>query len=972
MLDNFLLKKIDKALSYRFLVGDINFSDEEKEAIRDEFFSIYSAHSKNNWGSNLTKQELDILSITLILVAKNYPKDWRGKEFWPKIADRLNIYSNDLEIVMPLPYPVLSQIKDRLTDPTRSRVFFTNSQGHQQYRLSFMFQAYAPKTSIEAFIKLVWTLYCSVFSFSYDDKEDSALCSEIIDKLAKKNDRNSDLDDDVQIGGSLYQIRAALKYGFAQDPESSTLLLRRILDYINKIYSEKKDLALKAEEDYLAGLVESTIRGLLTPSLRKKRNKRSLPTVSKANEISANFLVNDSGKLELVTNSVRLDESFVGTQESILEVYPVLNGRVLGKPIRCAHPIVSSDFMPMIEEMRVPIEPLLHTPSDKICLYAVLKIDGKTFYETNIKRQFILVKGKREIIGDCRPDSYMVYFTDRFDTDKCLKIKDGFDKTERNLASFISSPGDSIVTKEQTLFFRNSSSEVNYSFGPGTIDTGMTACIKEKGKEEIAYSVFQKIDFLVISADKTDALSKIQVELVSERSASYLEILGSERLDSGGKTIDLSNLEPEKRYTIKLSKIDKNGKVTLICEPIRFIVSPDAEYSFQNPKTLIPCDDISLKMRWNFACYTGLENVKEGGKTTVVDFASHDFSDPDNHRIEFKRKRHDDNFLKEDEELRLVFKAPYFQWAIDEDELALRHSDSVVWYGDIYNNELIHAESSEKFKLFANDVPLLPAKKKGYFQLSNAFYNQKNVGDCLIRAEIYSDDNVQSIPLFTIIRHPKFYLENGIEDLFDETNEGVKLLFSNCYRGPADTEFRIVLEPLHMTNKIIEFKGNYCETDDFPTLERIPDNEYRLTIFGEYAEPNSITKRTVVLLREEDVLFGSENGFLYDGVSSLQFKKYRCPNGVQQKFKKNPVSISDIHYVEDDELPVYSGKLRIGKNKPLNVFFKSKRDDNILLYYEKDGDLKPMSCTSDGSDFVACDPDGKKYYMSHSIYCEAK
>ena len=34
MLDDSLLKKIDDALSCRFLIGDINFSNEEKEAIR--------------------------------------------------------------------------------------------------------------------------------------------------------------------------------------------------------------------------------------------------------------------------------------------------------------------------------------------------------------------------------------------------------------------------------------------------------------------------------------------------------------------------------------------------------------------------------------------------------------------------------------------------------------------------------------------------------------------------------------------------------------------------------------------------------------------------------------------------------------------------------------------------------------------------------------------------------------------------
>ena len=202
MLDDSLLKKIGNALSYRFLIGDINFSNEEKEAIREEFFSIYSKNSEISWKNDLSNNELDIFSFTLIVVAQNYPKDWRGKDFCSKFADRLNVYSSKVEVRLPLPYNVLSQLKDRLTDSFHSRVFFKSKQGHQQYAQSIMFQAYAPKTSIEAFIKLAWTLYCSVFSFSYDDKsDDRELCCEIIDKLAKKNSMDSDMEDDVQIGG---------------------------------------------------------------------------------------------------------------------------------------------------------------------------------------------------------------------------------------------------------------------------------------------------------------------------------------------------------------------------------------------------------------------------------------------------------------------------------------------------------------------------------------------------------------------------------------------------------------------------------------------------------------------------------------------------------------------------------------------------------------------------------------------------
>ncbi|HBB05722.1 MAG TPA: hypothetical protein DCZ41_03970 [Firmicutes bacterium] len=972
MLDDSLLKKIDDALSCRFLIGDINFNIEEKEAIREEFFSVYSKNSKGNWKDQLSNYELDIISITLILVAKNYPKDWRGKEFWPKIAERINVYASNIEVEMPLPYNVLTQIKDRLADPFRRRVFFKSKQGHQQYVQSIMFQAYAPKTSIEAFIKLVWTLYCSVFSFSYDDKADRELCDEIVDKLAKKNSMDADLEDDVQIGGSFYQIRAALKYGFAQDPASSTLLLRRILDYTNKIYLEKKDLALKAEDDYLAGLVENTVRGLLTPSLRKRKHNRSLPTVNKSAEITPSFIVSNQGKLELVTNSIRLDEGFIGAKEAVLKVWPVLNGKTLGNPICCSNPIVASDFIPMVEELKVCIEPLLRIPSQSICLHVVLDVDGKAIYEKDIERFFILVKGKHEVIGDCHPDSYTLYFSNLFNVSQCLKIKEGFEKTGPNSISFISNSGDYITSKEQSVSFRSSNDDIVFSFGPATADTGITATIQENGKEDIVYSVYRKMDFLVISSGKKENLEKTQVELVSDGITSYLKLAGTLKSSGNSITIDLSGLVPEKRYTLKISKIDNKGTVLFLREPMYFIISPSAGYSFQNTKTIVPYGDDTLNMQWKFLCFVGTEIVKEGKSPAVIDFTVYNFKDPNNHRIQFKKKEYEEGFLREDENLKLSFEIPYFKWALDENEPVSSPLNSAIWHGDIYNNELIHVESSEDFKIFVNDTPLSPAKKKGYFMLSNAFYNQSANEDCIVNAKIFRSGKEQSIVLLKITRYPKFYLKNGVKELFDETEEGTKLLFSNCYCGPSDTLFQIVLKPKHITNKPIEFQGNYCATDTFPTLGHIPDNEYKITITAEYSHPNSIEKSKSILINDEDILIGSENGFLYEGVNSLKFKKYRCPNGMQQKFKKNPISITNIHYIEDDELPIYSGKLKLGKGKPMDVFFKSKSEDNILLYYKDGEELKPMSCTSDGTDFVKCSPDEQKYFTSRSIYCEVK
>lgn len=56
----------------------------------------------------------------------------------------------------------------------------------------------------------------------------------------------------------------------------------------------------------------------------------------------------------------------------------------------------------------------------------------------------------------------------------------------------------------------------------------------------------------------------------------------------------------------------------------------------------------------------------------------------------------------------------------------------------------------------------------------------------------------------------------------------------------------------------------------------------------------------------------------------------------------------------------------------MDVFFKAKREDNILLYYKENDELKPMSCSADGTEFVNREPDEKKYFTSRSIYCEVE
>jgi hypothetical protein len=93
------------------LIGDTDFSPEERDEIRDEFLNtIVERNEKfNNW--SYSAEDVELVGILLFITAKRYQGQWAGKEFWFKIAQAI---SPGLDVKIIQDYKLLSRISDRL------------------------------------------------------------------------------------------------------------------------------------------------------------------------------------------------------------------------------------------------------------------------------------------------------------------------------------------------------------------------------------------------------------------------------------------------------------------------------------------------------------------------------------------------------------------------------------------------------------------------------------------------------------------------------------------------------------------------------------------------------------------------------------------------------------------------------------------------------------------------------------------
>ena len=137
--------KIDEALK-KAIIGDISFTDEELDEIQKELQSKYD--EKLRYGMNPLEM-LKIYGKALAVLFINYARTWEnGKEknFWTSLFEKA------------LDEPGFSQAKlyARFEEVLDSGRIFMTPSGKRSFYSTFLYHALAPRSSFEAFVKMLW------------------------------------------------------------------------------------------------------------------------------------------------------------------------------------------------------------------------------------------------------------------------------------------------------------------------------------------------------------------------------------------------------------------------------------------------------------------------------------------------------------------------------------------------------------------------------------------------------------------------------------------------------------------------------------------------------------------------------------------------------------------------------------------------------------------------------------------------
>src|SRR5574344_1081894 len=201
------------------LIGDTDFSLDEREEIRQSFLKIVERNEKYH-NQSYSSDEIELFGILLFITAKRYQGQWGGKEFWFKIAQAI---SPDLDVGVIQDYKVLPLICDRLKKGGKC-VFTFNGGTQTAYVETILYQAYAPRSSIEYFVRLAWSIYQSeLIDYNYSES-DFALCRKLIDVFARFY-ANLQAQEDLDLCGQKYGIRGGLRCAFTQDPDQTARIL---------------------------------------------------------------------------------------------------------------------------------------------------------------------------------------------------------------------------------------------------------------------------------------------------------------------------------------------------------------------------------------------------------------------------------------------------------------------------------------------------------------------------------------------------------------------------------------------------------------------------------------------------------------------------------------------------------------------------------------------------------------------------
>lgn len=914
-------------------IGDVTYTDEEKAQLKEYYLSL---EQTQYW----TPEATEIATAYIVSVIKNYTGDWTGKEFWNRIIPQIG-WKPDYEVGLPA-------IGDSLKRYGRP-LFVTGTRIHK-YVESLFYQAYSPQTSVKSFIKLAWSLYTdeSVFNFSYFDMGLGANLCEAIIKSLDNHYKDVDFDSDFIFESSTYSIRAGLRYAFEQDKKGATLILRRILKYIDFIYHQREKVD-ESKEGYLGHLCNETVIKLIATHLGPSNNymaKRARETIDDIDKIKATYLFH-KGELKLYFPKIRLFRDNQQFEHATITIYLCLDDQRIEidkKIFEC----VGEDFRHMLDEVYCPLGKYLDYFGDNFNIAVTLSFDdNEPCYDSkkSLFRHFFVFDDESERKASIlAPNAYRIIFPSNFNIGENIHSNSAPIVVDTHTVDISLIDGDRISFNGFYVFFGEKEKGAHFFF-----DENQTEVIDEiifKGKSSEAYSVYVNVGNLIIRTDDKIKADCLDVQFYSDDG----QLLYRNPLTAFESENDV--------FSISIESILRNFYENDVFLSV-LVVKDQSENKVYFSKYISFLPDISIE-------YGKSPYVSDGITETVVTFLGKQYT-VDNSNFSEVAEFNTSIGIAE-------IQIPFLCWRINQGEYHWKEIGETLPYlpENFQSNDLLVINSFYKnIRVFCGDNEIEESNKKGQFLLGKYFSSSKGhksfIDNESLRVEAEFNGDFISFPIFSITDKP--YLLDPEPDSFISFENGIlRLLLEGNYRGDKQTVFKIVLDGQSTNNYHYETIGNL---KDEIIIKNVSSDIYDFSIY--YRDPYSNGEYWTQIWSDE-VGLGDLNEIRFQEISRININKI-SRNKIKNLF------LTNIRYIGDDGFGLrYSCKIHSPSFKAeycefvidYGVRLNTSNVPIVNLYYKDQNEIKEYSFDTILHSLSKEQIDGKRYCECLSIYAKTE
>lgn len=426
--------KIKHALDEEF-VGNFLFSEEEENIILDEASKIFRKVCFER-GKTLHYFDYPLIFVALVIATK------RRKNDESKLFENIYRYLLGRQSVEDIPtQKAYNEICKVINHFETSKEIFVLSCFKKKYYATILGHSFCPLISINSFIDLCWLIYNEDLDQNYVDNDPvlDILTSSMQNKFGVKD---SDNDEDIQLGSRVYSLRAGIKGLIFSRPDLLKTLLNDVLLGINFKFNSipyNQDKYLKILISNWWKIKEESLGNVI-----KSRKPRSQNIALSYSQIKAKYIFSETG-INLFIPSIRLGENF--------DYSPIItisnNGNLI---LQEELSMYGSGVIMTTRSKEYPLTSLLKDAFNALQV-KITHLD-KVIYDSkeSLHRDFILFSGSKEVLSDeCLPGTYFLYTTD---FSLINHYPEGIGSSgNQNISCVNAKEGEKLQSANRTIFF---------------------------------------------------------------------------------------------------------------------------------------------------------------------------------------------------------------------------------------------------------------------------------------------------------------------------------------------------------------------------------------------------------------------------------------------------------------------------------------------------------------------------------------